>query len=78
MRGRPIEVTWRQEDATEVLKGVYRRERDIELRTRLNGLWLLRTGRPNQLWRRFEPPLPSLRFCDPGPGVSKRHGPVED
>ncbi len=45
MRGRPFEVTWRQEDTTEALKGVYRRERDIELRTRLHGLWLLRTGR---------------------------------
>ncbi len=45
MRGRPCEVTWREEDTTEALKGVYRRERDIELRTRLHGLWLLRTGR---------------------------------
>ena len=45
MRGRPFEVTWRQEDTIEALKGVYRRERDIELRTRLHGLWLLRTGR---------------------------------
>ncbi len=44
MRGRRFEVTWRQEDTTEALKGAYRRERDIELRTRLHGLWLLRTG----------------------------------
>ncbi len=39
MRGRPFEVTWREEDATEALKAAYRRERDIELRTRLHGLW---------------------------------------
>ena len=45
MRGRPFEVTWRGEDTTEGLKAVYRRERDIELRTRLQGLWLLRSGR---------------------------------
>ena len=45
MRGRPFEVTWREEDTTEALKAAYRRERDIELRTRLHGLWLLRSGR---------------------------------
>ena len=45
MRGRPFEVAWREEDMTEALKAVYRRDRDVELRTRLHGLWLLRTGR---------------------------------
>ena len=35
MRGRPFEVAWREEDTTEALKTAYRRERDIELRTRL-------------------------------------------
>ena len=45
MRGRPFEMTWREEDTTEALKGAYRRERDIEFRTRLHGLWLLRSGR---------------------------------
>ena len=45
MRGRPFEVAWRAEDTTEALKTAYRRERDIELRTRLHGLWLLRSGR---------------------------------
>jgi transposase len=45
MRGRRFEVAWREEDATEALKAAYRRERDIELRTRLHGLWLLRSGR---------------------------------
>ena len=50
MRGRPFEVTWRQEDTTEALKAAYQRERDSEPRTRLHGLWLLRSG-----WR-----LPSV------------------
>ena len=45
MRGRPFEVAWREEDAAQALKAAYRRERDIELRTRLHGLWLLRSGR---------------------------------
>ncbi len=45
MRGRPFEVAGRDEDTTEELKAAYRRERDIELRTRLHGLWLLRSGR---------------------------------
>ena len=45
MRGRVFEVTWREEDTREALKAAYRRERDIELRTRLHGLWLLRSGR---------------------------------
>jgi len=45
MRGRRFEVTWREDDTTEALKAAYRRERDIELRTRLHGLWLLRSGR---------------------------------
>ena len=44
MRGRPFEVAWREEDTTEALKAAYRGERDIELRTRLHGLWLLRSG----------------------------------
>ena len=43
-------MTWRQEDTAEALKAAYRGERDIELRPRLHGLWLLRSG-----WR-----LPSV------------------
>ena len=50
MRGRPFEVSWGQEDTTEALKAAYQGERDPELRTRLHGLWLLRSG-----WR-----LPSV------------------
>ncbi len=44
MRGCPFEVTWHQEDMTEALKAAYQGERDPELRTRLHGLWLLRSG----------------------------------
>ena len=39
MRGRAFEVTWREEDTTEALKAGYQGDRDIELRTRLHGLW---------------------------------------
>jgi len=44
MRGRAFIVRWREEDTTGALKGAYQKERDIELRTRLHGLWLLRSG----------------------------------
>ena len=44
MHGRPFEVSWAQEDTAEALKAAYQRERDRELRTRLHGLWLLRSG----------------------------------
>ena len=44
MRGRAFEVTWLEENSSEGLKAAYQRERDIELRTRLHGLWLLRSG----------------------------------
>ena len=44
MRGRLFEVSWAQEDTTEALKAAYQGERDRELRTRLHGLWLLRSG----------------------------------
>ena len=45
MRGRPFQVTWHPEDQPHVLKAAYKGQRDIELRTRLHGLWLLRSGR---------------------------------
>lgn len=44
MRGRRFEVAWREEDTAEALKAAYQGERDLELRTRLHGLWLLRCG----------------------------------
>ncbi len=44
MQGRRFEVTWCKEDTIEALKAAYQRERAPELRTRLHGLWLLRSG----------------------------------
>lgn len=44
MRGRPFEVEWREEDTPEALKAAYQKERDPEIRTRLQGLWLLSRG----------------------------------
>lgn len=44
MRGRRFEVSWREEDTAEGLKEAYRGERDVRLRMRLQGLWLLRSG----------------------------------
>ena len=44
MRGRRFEVAWREQDTGEALKAAYQGERDIQLRTRLHGLWLLRSG----------------------------------
>jgi len=45
MRGRRLEVTWHPQDQPDTLWAAYRAEHDIELRTRLHGLWLLRSGR---------------------------------
>ena len=45
MTGRPFRVNWRAEDTPDVLKTAYQSEHDVRLRTRLHGLWLLRTGR---------------------------------
>lgn len=45
MRGRPFTLTWRLDDSAEALKGAYLGEHDGVIRTRLQALWLLRTGR---------------------------------
>ena len=45
MIGRPFVVGWHSEDTPEALKAAYRAEREPMLRTRLHGLWLLRSGR---------------------------------
>ena len=45
-RGRPFRVEWRAEDTVEALQAAYRAEQRPEPRQRLQGLWLLRTGRP--------------------------------
>jgi transposase len=44
MRGRPLIIAWQEEATT--LRQAYRRERDPELRPRLQALWLLRAGHP--------------------------------
>ena len=43
--GRPLRLDWREEDEAAVLGAAYRRERNAELRPRLQALWLLRQGR---------------------------------
>jgi transposase len=45
MRGRPFTITWSPDDSPEALKTAYLGERDGVIRTRLQALWLLRTGR---------------------------------
>ena len=45
-RGRPFRVEWRAEDTAEALHAAYRAEKRPEPRQRVQGLWLLRTGRP--------------------------------
>ena len=45
MVGRPFRVAWRPEDTPEALKAAYLAEKDGTLRSRLHGLWLLRSGR---------------------------------
>ena len=44
-RGRPFVVAWREGDDEAALKAAYRAEQDAEIKPRLHGLWLLRTGR---------------------------------
>jgi transposase len=44
-RGRPFRIEWRAEDTADRLRQLYRAEKDGTVRTRLHGLWLLRTGR---------------------------------
>ena len=43
--GRRFVVAWQQEDTPEALREHYRQETKSEVRMRLHGLWLLRTGR---------------------------------
>jgi putative transposase len=44
-RGRPFVVQWRENDTVEALKEIYLAEGDGIIRSRLQALWLLRTGR---------------------------------
>jgi transposase len=42
--GRPFVVRWREEDREEALRTAYRTEQCVEVRQRLQALWLLRSG----------------------------------
>ena len=44
MMGRPLRIDWSLEDTPEALKAAYQAEHDVVLRTRLHGLWLVRSG----------------------------------
>jgi transposase len=44
-RGRKLRVEWAAEDDAASLRARYRRERRADVRPRLQGLWLVRTGR---------------------------------
>ncbi len=43
-RGRPFVVAWRDEDTEEALRAGYRAEQRVDVRQRLQALWLLRSG----------------------------------
>lgn len=43
-RGRPFVVRWAEEDSEEALRTAYRAEQRVDVRQRLQALWLLRTG----------------------------------
>jgi len=45
MRGRPLRVDWQADDTEAALKARYQAERRLDLRPRLQALWLVRTGR---------------------------------
>jgi transposase len=44
-RGRKLRVEWAEVDDAASLRAQYRRERRVDVRPRLRGLWLVRTGR---------------------------------
>ena len=44
MAGKRVEIAWEVEDTLEALRQRYRNEEEGEVRTRLQALWLLRTG----------------------------------
>ena len=44
MMGRPLRIDWSLEDTPAALKAAYQAEHDVVLRTRLHGLWLVRSG----------------------------------
>lgn len=43
-RGRPLVLRWREEDTEEAVWAAYRAEQRVDVRQRLQALWLLRSG----------------------------------
>ena len=44
MIGRPLRIQWHEDDTPTALKEAYLSQRDVSVRTRLHGLWLIRSG----------------------------------
>ena len=44
MAGRRVEIAWEEQDTPEALRERYRKQEGGEVRSRLQALWLLRTG----------------------------------
>ena len=44
MIGRPLRIDWNKNDTPEALKEAYRSQTDINIRTRVHLLWLVRSG----------------------------------
>ena len=44
MIGRPLRIEWHEDDTPTALKEAYPSQRDVSVRTRLHGLWLIRSG----------------------------------
>ena len=44
MIGRPLRIHWRDNDTPEALKEAYQSQTDIDIRTRVHLLWLVRSG----------------------------------
>ena len=44
MIGRPLRIEWDEDDSPAALKEAYHSQRDVSVRTRLHGLWLIRSG----------------------------------
>ena len=59
-RGRKLRVEWAAEDDAASLRARYRRERRADVRARLQGLWLVRTGRTTR-----EVAIPLARYGKP-------------
>ena len=48
MIGRPLRIEWDEDDSPAALKEAYHSQRDVSVRTRLHGLWLIRSWLADQ------------------------------